>query len=313
MLEVADLHAYYGRATSCRRDVHVGEGEIVSLLGRNGAGRSTGGEDDMGLVRRRPHQFRGERIDGLPPHRDRALGAWGYVPEDREIFPSLTVRENLRLGMKRAQPRAAGPRRRLRAVSRAARARRRARRRSVRRRAADADDLPDADGRPGADHGRRADGGLAPQMVERCARLLEQIAARGVAILLIEQKLTIALCISRRLYVMGQGRIVFEGSAPICATMRAFARNGSKSDRRTIIGAAYDTRRPRGRRHARQSARQRLGYDTRSDVVAGIDRANADAACDAIVVTGGGKAFSGGADIREFIRRRRAPSPRFAR
>jgi branched-chain amino acid transport system ATP-binding protein len=55
--------------------------------------------------------------------------------------------------------------------------------------------------------------GLAPQMVEQVRRLLEEVAARGVAILLIEQKLTIALAISRRLYVMGQGRIVFEGSA----------------------------------------------------------------------------------------------------
>jgi branched-chain amino acid transport system ATP-binding protein len=101
MLEVADLHAYYGKShilqgISCR----VGDGEIVSLLGRNGAGRSTAVKTIMGLV---PPvgtiSFMGTRIDGLKPHEIARRGL-GYVPEDRAIFPELTVRENLILGMK---------------------------------------------------------------------------------------------------------------------------------------------------------------------------------------------------------------------
>ena len=101
MLDVADLHAYYGKSHILQGvTFRVGEGEIVSLLGRNGAGRSTAVKTVMGLVRPSGAiHFRGERIDGLPPHRIARLGL-GYVPEDREIFPSLTVRENLRLGRK---------------------------------------------------------------------------------------------------------------------------------------------------------------------------------------------------------------------
>src|SRR5207248_7351603 len=104
MLEVDALHAYYGKShirqgISCR----VGEGEIVSLLGRNGAGRSTTIKTIMGLV---PPvgaiAFMGSRIDGLKAH-DIAQRGMGYVPEDRAIFPDLTVRENLEMGRKDAR------------------------------------------------------------------------------------------------------------------------------------------------------------------------------------------------------------------
>jgi len=105
MLEVDDVHAYYGKSHILQGvTLHVGEGEIVSLLGRNGAGRSTAVKTIMGLVPPVGRiTFRGERIDGLAPHRIARLGL-GYVPEDREIFPSLTVQDNLRLGMKGAHP-----------------------------------------------------------------------------------------------------------------------------------------------------------------------------------------------------------------
>ena len=104
MLEVDDLHAYYGKSHILQGvTFRVGEGEIVSLLGRNGAGRSTTVKTIMGHV---PPvgsiRFKGERIDGLQPHEIARRGL-GYVPEDRAIFPALTVRENLLLGMKSAR------------------------------------------------------------------------------------------------------------------------------------------------------------------------------------------------------------------
>src|SRR5206468_4274322 len=105
MLEVVDLHAYYGKSHILQGvSFRVGSGEIVSLLGRNGAGRSTTIRTIMGHVAPcGAIRFNGERIDGRPPHEIARKGL-GYVPEDREIFPALTVRENLMLGMKRGAP-----------------------------------------------------------------------------------------------------------------------------------------------------------------------------------------------------------------
>ncbi len=217
MLEVESLHAYYGKShilqgISCR----VGQGEIVSLLGRNGAGRSTAIKTIMGLVRPvGTITFKGSRIDGLKAHEIAHRGL-GYVPEDRAIFPELTVRENLLLGM-------SSPRHR---------------RRVARWSLADMFGLfPLLRERADAPGGVLSGGeqqmlticrtlmgdpdlimvdepteGLAPMLVQLVSELLGEIARRGTAILLIEQKLTIALAISHRVYVMGHGRIVFEGS-----------------------------------------------------------------------------------------------------
>ena len=215
MLEVDDLHAYYGKSHILQGiTFRVGEGEIVSLLGRNGAGRSTAVKTIMGQVAPVGRiRFRGERIDGLKPH-DIARKGLGYVPEDREVFPALTVRENLLLGMKSAKERGRWSRDDLFAL------------------------FPLLAERADALGGVLSGGeqqmlticrtlmgdpdlimidepteGLAPMMVALVRDLLLQVARRGVAILLIEQKLTIALAISHRLYVMGHGRIVFEGTA----------------------------------------------------------------------------------------------------
>ena len=203
------------RATSCRASrFRVGEGEIISLLGRNGAGRSTAIKTIMGHV---PAvgciRFKGERIDRMKPHEIARRGL-GYVPEDRSIFPALTVRENLVLGMKST---AAGGRWSLDDVFGLF---------PLLRERADAPGgvLSGGEqqllticrtlmGDPDLIMVDEPTEGLAPMVVERVRGLLEKIASRGVAILLIEQKLTIALAISHRLYVMGQGRIVFEGTA----------------------------------------------------------------------------------------------------
>ena len=215
MLEVDDLHAYYGKSHILQGvTFRVGAGEIVSLLGRNGAGRSTAVKTIMGQVAPVGSiRYMGERIDGMKPHEIARKGL-GYVPEDREIFPALTVRENLLLGMKSAKSAGRWSLDDMLALF------------PVLRERIDAPGgvLSGGEqqmlticrtlmGDPGLIMVDEPTEGLSPQMVVLVRALLEKIAGRGTAILLIEQKLTIALEISRRLYVMGQGRIVFEGTA----------------------------------------------------------------------------------------------------
>ena len=102
LLKLADVHAYYGKSHILHGvDMNVGEGEIVSLLGRNGSGRSTTVKSIMGLVaaegsiRLRDEEILGQRTFNIA-HR-----GIGYVPENRDIFPRLTVEQNLQLGEKR--------------------------------------------------------------------------------------------------------------------------------------------------------------------------------------------------------------------
>ena len=215
MLEVDDLHAYYGKSHILQGiSFRVGEGEIVSLLGRNGAGRTTAIKTIMGHVRAVGSiRFKGERIDELKTHEIARRGL-GYVPEDRAIFPTLTVRENLALGVKSGGGTGRWSQDDVFALF------------PMLRERADAPGgvLSGGEqqllticrtlmGNPDLIMVDEPTEGLAPMVVERVRGLLEKIASRGVAILLIEQKLTIALAISHRLYVMGQGRIVFEGTA----------------------------------------------------------------------------------------------------
>jgi len=214
MLEVKDLHAYYGKSHILHGvELNVGQGEIVSLLGRNGVGRSTTIKSIMGQVQHSGSiRFRNQEISGLETYVIARRGL-GYVPENREIFPSLTVRQNLLLGMKGA---------------------RRKGRWSVEDVYAMFPRLKERDGAPaGVISGgeqqmltlcRTLMGdpdlvmidepteGLAPKIVEQVATLFDEIRNRGVSILLVEQKLTIALRISQRLYVMGHGQIVFHGT-----------------------------------------------------------------------------------------------------
>jgi branched-chain amino acid transport system ATP-binding protein len=215
MLEVRDLHAYYGKSHILQGvDFHVHEGEIVSLLGRNGVGRSTTIKAIMGDVDRTGSvKFKGRQLIGLKPHQVARCGL-GYVPENRDIFPNLTVRENLILGMKSTKE--TGRWRMEDMFELFPRLRERAetpggvlsggeqQMLTVCRTLMGDPDLMMID---------EPTEGLAPKMVELVSELLQRIAARGVSILLVEQKLTIALKISKRLYVMGHGRIVFEGTA----------------------------------------------------------------------------------------------------
>jgi branched-chain amino acid transport system ATP-binding protein len=214
MLRVIDLHAFYGKSHILRGvSLHVGEGEIVSLLGRNGVGRSTTLKAIMGEVPPKGSiLFMGREIAGLPSHEIARLGV-GYVPENRDVFPALTVRQNLFLGMKRAK---ATGRWRINDVFRL---------------------FPQLEARAETPGGALSGGeqqmlaigrtlmgdpdlimvdepteGLAPQLVERVAVLLSDIARRGVSILLVEQKLAMALKAADRVYVMGHGEMAFEGT-----------------------------------------------------------------------------------------------------
>jgi branched-chain amino acid transport system ATP-binding protein len=214
MLEIAGLHAYYGKSHILQGvDMHVDAGEVVSLLGRNGVGRSTTVKAIMGEVAPQGSiRFKGRDIAGLPNYQIARLGL-GYVPEHRDIFPGLTVRQNLMLGIK--DTRRAGKWR--------------------------LEDMlamfPNLAARADTAAGVLSGGekqmltmcrtlmgdpelimidepteGLAPLIVQQVGDLIAEIARRGVAILLVEQKLSIAMRISHRVYVMGHGRIVFEGT-----------------------------------------------------------------------------------------------------
>lgn len=214
MLEIKDLHAYYEHSHILQGvDLNVGDGEIVSLLGRNGVGRSTTCKTIMGLVPPKGSiMFKGEEIAGLKPHTIARKGI-GFVPEDRWIFPGLTVLQNLQLGSKNSKI-------------------------TGRWTIEDVFKLfPRLGERSNVNGGLISGGeqqmltmcrtlmgdpdfimidepteGLAPKLVEQVGRLIEEIAQRGVSVLLVEQKLSIALKISQRLYIMGHGKIVFEGT-----------------------------------------------------------------------------------------------------
>jgi branched-chain amino acid transport system ATP-binding protein len=214
MLELAGLHAYYGKSHILQGvDLSVAEGEIVSLVGRNGVGRSTTCKAIMGLVPAEGSiRYRDRQLVGLRTDQIAHLGL-GYVPEDRQIFPTLTVRQNLELGLKRAGkfgrwsfddmfelfPNLRERQHNLAGVLSGGEQQMLTMCRSLM-------------GDPDLVIIDEPTEGLAPKLVEQVARLLDEIARRGIAVLLVEQKLTIALTISRRLYVMGHGQIVFEGT-----------------------------------------------------------------------------------------------------
>lgn len=214
MLQVRELQAFYGKSHILQGvSFDIAEGEIVSLLGRNGVGRSTTCKAVMGEV---PPQgsitFRGTEIAGKKPHEIARLGI-GYVPENRDVFPTLTVRQNLILGMKDVKHQGRWsmedmfdlfPNLRERADIRAGALSGGEQQMLTMCRTLMGDpDLIMID---------EPTEGLSPQMVEKVAGLLEEIARRKVSILLVEQKLTIALRISHRVYVMGHGHMVFEGT-----------------------------------------------------------------------------------------------------
>lgn len=214
LLQLKDLNAYYGKSHILHGvDLHVSEGEIVSLLGRNGSGRSTTVKTVMGLVQGRGSvKFKDQHILGNDTF-DIAHRGIGYVPESRDIFPTLTVHQNLLLGEKRRKTKARWtfddmyqlfPRLKERQHNEAGvLSGGEQQMLSLCRTLMGDPDLIMID---------EPTEGLAPKIVEQVADYLNALKNRGVSVLLVEQKLTIALEISSRCYVMGHGSIVFEGS-----------------------------------------------------------------------------------------------------
>lgn len=225
LLEIRGLHAGYGNAQVLHGiDLVIGPGEIVSLLGRNGAGRSTLAKALMGIVPACGSvRLHGAELLGRKPFEIARMGL-GYVPENRDIFPTLTVEQNLLLGQKPgkasrwtvADMYALFPRLRERC------------------------DVPGGVlsggeqqmlalcrsllGDPALMVVDEPTEGLAPQAAESVGQLLATIRDAGVSILLIEQKLTIALRISQRVAVMGHGAIVYEGTPQMFAEADAVRR-----------------------------------------------------------------------------------------
>jgi branched-chain amino acid transport system ATP-binding protein len=216
MLKLQDLHAYYGKSHVLHGvSFEVGAGEIVALLGRNGSGRSTTAKAIMGLVHAEGAlHWKGQDILRRKAYEVAHLGI-GYVPENRDIFPKLTVHQNLLLGQKG------------KAAARSSRW--------------SFDDMyamfPRLKERQHTEAGVLSGGeqqmltlcrtlmgdpdliiidepteGLAPKIVELVGQYLKRLKDRGISVLLIEQKLTIAMAISDRALVMGHGSIVFDGT-----------------------------------------------------------------------------------------------------
>jgi branched-chain amino acid transport system ATP-binding protein len=226
MLQIQNLHAFYGKSHVLHGvSFDIQPGEIVALLGRNGSGRSTTAKAIMGLVDCTGSiGWKGGELVGKEAFQVAHLGI-GYVPENREIFPKLTVHQNLMLGQKSASARAAK-------MSRWS-----------------FDDMygmfPRLKERQHTEAGVLSGGeqqmltlcrtlmgdpdliiidepteGLAPKIVELVGQYLQLLKAKGLSVLLIEQKLTIAMSISDRALVMGHGSIVFQGTP---ASLRADA------------------------------------------------------------------------------------------
>ncbi|MBS0610582.1 MAG: ABC transporter ATP-binding protein [Proteobacteria bacterium] len=214
MLSVEKLHAYYGKSHVLHGvSFEVRPGEIVALLGRNGSGRSTAAKAIMGLVDWQGSiAWKGQNLAGKKAYEIAHLGL-GYVPESRDVFPHLTVQQNLLLGQK-----GSGRNSRWSFDDMYAMFPRLKERRDV-----EAGVLSGGEqqmltlcrtlmGDPDLIIIDEPTEGLAPKIVELVGQYLTRLKERGVSVLLIEQKLTIAMSISDRTLVMGHGSIVFQGT-----------------------------------------------------------------------------------------------------
>ena len=217
LLEIKDLNTFYGQSHILQGVfLEIDRREIVCLLGRNGVGKTTTLKSIIGLVKPRSGQvlFKGKNIAGLPTHTIAKLGV-GYVPEDRRIFPTLTLRENLLMGIKPGQ-KGNGDGWTIDKVY---------------------DYFPALQARDRQKGGHLSGGeqqmltiartlmgnpevllvdepteGLAPKIVETVEQVIQDIHQHDVPILLVEQNMRVALRLAGRIYVISKGKIVFQGT-----------------------------------------------------------------------------------------------------
>ena len=214
LLDVKNLNAYYGKSHVLHGvNLTISQGEIVALLGRNGSGRSTTAKAIMGMVECKGSVcWQGAEIVGKQAFEIAHLGI-GYVPENRDIFPKLTVEQNLLLGQKGSGK---GSRWSFEDMYRLFP-------RLKERQHNEAGVLSGGEqqmltlcrtlmGDPALIIIDEPTEGLAPKIVELVGEYLKNLKDRGISVLLIEQKLTIAMAISDRTLVMGHGSIVFDGT-----------------------------------------------------------------------------------------------------
>ena len=215
MLELAGIDAFYGDSHVLQGiSLTVGEGEIVSLLGRNGAGKTTTLLTIMGYLKPRPGRvlWRGRDIAALPPHKVARLG-FGFVPQERGIFPSLTVRENLTVFARSGRQ----ARWTLRAVfDLFPRLQERSRNLGFQLSGGEQQMLSIARAlmlNPALLLLDEPSEGLAPLIVREIVEVVRGLKREGLSILMVEQNLGAALAVADRNLVMNKGRICFEGSA----------------------------------------------------------------------------------------------------
>ncbi len=214
MLTIENLHAFYGKSHVLHGvNFEVQPGQIVALLGRNGSGRSTTAKAIMGLVDCQGSiRWKGAEILGKKAYQIAHLGL-GYVPENRDIFPKLTVHQNLLLGQKGTGKGSRWSFDDMYGMFP----------RLLERQHTEAGVLSGGEqqmltlcrtlmGDPDLIIIDEPTEGLAPKIVELVGQYLQTLKTRGISVLLIEQKLTIAMAISDRALVMGHGSIVFDGT-----------------------------------------------------------------------------------------------------
>ena len=215
LLAVEDLHAHYGKSHILHGvSLEVDAGEIVCILGRNGVGKSTTLKSVMGLVApsRGRVSFKGTPIAGMPPFRIARLGL-GYVPEERRIFPTISVRENLLMGIKRGLRHGGWTPERVYEFF--PRLKEREHQRAGTLSGGEQQMLTMGRtlmGNPELLLVDEPTEGLAPMIVEQVEGILTAIHKSGTPVLLVEQSMETALALAQRVYVMSKGQIVFSGS-----------------------------------------------------------------------------------------------------
>ncbi|MBI4963011.1 MAG: ABC transporter ATP-binding protein [Desulfomonile tiedjei] len=217
LLEIKDLNSFYEESHVLRGiSLDVDQGEIVSLLGRNGVGKSTTLKSVIGILAPRSGQvlFKGRELSGMPPHKIANLGV-GYVPEDRRIFPRLTVRENLLMGIKPGQKESANGWSVDKVYEYFPSLKARDKQRGAYLSGGEQQMLTIGRALMGEPEVLLLDEpteGLAPMIVETLEQVVTDVNNHGVAILLVEQNMRVVLRLAKRIYVISKGKIVFQGS-----------------------------------------------------------------------------------------------------